>query len=86
MSIAKKFMYALTAILLLGVVSAVLLVYHHQRELAQQRAVNESNSISREAIRLLTVTNNIMMEREKVACSCCVSTAVSWVNHSWVNG
>lgn len=65
MSIAKKFMYALTAILLLGVVSAVLLVYHHQRELAQQRAVNESNSISREAIRLLTVTNNIMMERVK---------------------
>ncbi|MFC3116660.1 Cache 3/Cache 2 fusion domain-containing protein [Cellvibrio fontiphilus] len=63
MSIAKKFMYSLGAILLLAVLVAVMLVYRHQSELVQDRALLESNNISREAIRLLTLTDTMMMER-----------------------
>lgn len=63
MSIAKKFMYSLGAILLLAVLVAMVLVYRHQSELVQDRALGESNNISREAIRLLTLTDTMMMER-----------------------
>lgn len=58
-------MYALGFILLLGVVIAVLAVYRYQSELVQNRAINESNSISSNALRLLTVTDSMMMGRVK---------------------
>lgn len=63
MSIAKKFMYSLGTILLLAVVVAMVLVYRHQSELVQNRALAESNAISSESIRLLTLTDTMMMER-----------------------
>lgn len=63
MSIAKRFMYSLGAILLLAVIVAVVLVYRYQSELVQDRALGEGNNISREAIRLLTLTDTMMMER-----------------------
>ncbi len=65
MSIAKKFMYALGAILLLAMLFAVVFVYRYQSELAQDRALSESDTITREAIRLLTLTDSMMMERVK---------------------
>lgn len=65
MSIAKKFMYSLGAILLLAVVLAVVVVYRYQSGVAQARALNESNNIARESLRLLTLTDGLMSERVK---------------------
>lgn len=49
--------------MLLAVLVAMVLVYRHQSELVQDRALLESKNISREAIRLLTLTDTMMMER-----------------------
>lgn len=65
MSIAKKFMLALGLILLLGILVAIIAVYQYQSSVVSNQAKAESDRISREALRLLTVTDAIMSERVK---------------------
>ena len=65
MTIAKKFMLVLGLIFVAGILMAILAVYQHQRSTVGEQAENESARISREAVRLLTVTDAIMLERVK---------------------
>lgn len=63
MSIAKKFMLALSGILLVCMMIAIFSVYTYQSRVSTERAANDSLRISQEAVRLLTVTDAIMSER-----------------------
>lgn len=65
MSITKKFMVALGAILLAGILLCALSIYLLERKSIQADADQESLRISSEALRLLGVIDSIMSERVK---------------------
>jgi len=65
MSITKKFMVALGAILLAGLLLCALSIYLLERTSIRNNADLESQSISSEALRLLGVIDSIMSERVK---------------------
>lgn len=65
MSITKKFMVALGAILLAGILLCALSIYLLERKSIQADADQESLRISSEALRLLGVIDSIMTERVK---------------------
>lgn len=69
MSITKKFMVALAAILFGALVITAVSFYFFERGLVHKQAVAESDRISNESLRLLGVIDTIMTERVKSSMS-----------------
>lgn len=69
MSISKKFMVALAAIVFGGLVITAVTFYFFERELVHKQAGAESERISNESLRLLGVIDAIMTERVKSSMS-----------------
>ncbi|WP_039913612.1 methyl-accepting chemotaxis protein [Cellvibrio mixtus] len=65
MSITKKFMFALGAILLAGIFLCAVSIYFLERKSIQANANAESERISTEALHLLGVIDSVMSERVK---------------------
>lgn len=69
MSITKKFMFALAAIVFGGLIITAVSFYFFERGLVRKQAVAESERISNESLRLLGVIDAIMAERVKSSMS-----------------
>lgn len=65
MSVTKKFMLALMAVLVAGLLLSAISIYLIEEDSIGQKAQHESSQISDESIRILGVIDAIMSERVK---------------------